>query len=295
MKSNLLTLLMLLSAGNFAMAQKQVNILQVPGINQYSKIDTAGTSVLPSGRFVTPAGKTIRITHDPFGLSISPDGKKAVTLHNGVVTLIDVATMNATRIPAYGKKKTSPLSNGSFLGVAFSPDSKTLYLSGGDNGAVIVYDAVNFVKTDSLTLNGKVGSKDYDDSFTSDLLFNADKNELLVLDRGNFRMVRIDLTTRKITASIDAGRQPFGLALSPDKKTAFVANVGMYSYPLITGATPKNADSIMISQHPYGDNTKESRGGTVIEGRKIPGVGSPSSPEAMSVFTIDLESNRVIN
>ncbi|MCO5945813.1 bifunctional YncE family protein/alkaline phosphatase family protein [Mucilaginibacter flavidus] len=284
-----------LFACNALYAQKQATILQVPGFDRYSKIDTAGTSVLPSGRFVKPAGKTIRITHDPFGLSISPDGKKAVTLHNGVLTLIDVATMDATRVPAFGKDKTSPLSGGSFLGVAFSPDSKTLYLSGGDNGSVIVYDAQNFVKTDSLTLNGKVGTKTYDDSFTSDLLFNADKNELLVLDRGNFRMVRIDLATKKITASIDAGRQPFGLALSPDKKTAFVANVGMYSYPLIKGATPKNADSIMISRHPYGDNTKESRQGTVVEGRRIPGVGSPSSPEAMSVFTIDLASNRVIN
>lgn len=276
-----------------AFAQKQVNILQVPGVNQYCKIDTAGTSVLPSGRFITPAGNTIRITHDPFGLSISPDGKKAVTLHNGVITLIDIATLNAIRVPAYGKKIQSPLPDGSFLGVAFSPDSKTLYLSGGDNGAVIVYDAEKFIKTDSLSLNGKAGSKDYDDSFTSDLLFNADKNELLVLDRGNFRLVRIDLATKKITASIDAGRQPFGLALSPDKKTAFVANVGMYAYPLISGATPQNADSIMISQHPYGDNTKESREGTVIEGRKIPGVGDPLSPEAMSVFTIDLVNNKV--
>lgn len=293
MKSNLLTLLVLLGAGNFALAQKQVNILQVPGINRYSKIDTAGTSVLPSGRFITPAGETIRITHDPFGLSVSPDGKKAVTLHNGVITLIDIASMNGIRVPAYGKKIASPLPNGSFLGVAFSPDSKTLYLSGGDNGAVIVYDAEKFIKTDSLSLNGNIGGKEYDDSFTSDLLFNTDKNELLVLDRGNFRLVRIDLGTKKITASINAGRQPFGLALSPDKKTAFVANVGRYAYPLISGATPQNADSIMISQHPYGDNTKESREGTVIEGRKIPGVGDPLSPEAMSVFTIDLASNQV--
>ena len=82
------------------------------------------------------------------------------------------------------------------------------------------------------------------------------------------------------------GRQPFGLALSPDSKTAFVANVGMYEYPLIEGATEKNYDSLMIPHHPYGDNTKESIEGTVVEGRKIPGVGSPLVPEAMSVFTI---------
>jgi len=291
----LLPLIIYLFISTISFAQKQVNILQVPGTDQYCKINANGISVLPSGRFVTPAGKTIRITHDPFGLSVSPDGKKAVTLHNGVIEIIDLASMNAVRVPSYDRQIKSPLPNGSFLGVAFSPDSKTLYLSGGDNGAVMVYDAEKFQRLDSLSLNGTVEGKAYDDSFTSDLLLNESKNELLVLDRGNFRLVRIDLVSKKITASIPAGRQPFGLALSPDKKTAFVANVGLYSYPLIEGATPKNADSIMISRHPYGNNTKESIEGTVVEGRKIPGVGSPSSPEAMSVFTIDLANNQVID
>ena len=277
-----------------AKAQKQVTVLQVPGIDRYCKIDQGGTSVLPSGRFVTPAGEMIRITHDPFGLSLSPDGKKAITLHNGVVTLIDLASMNATRTPKYGtKKKDLPFRDGSFLGVAFAPDSKTVYLSGGDNGAVFVFDTQKLQVTDSLSLNGEINGNIYEDSFTSDLIYNPVHHELLVLDRGNFRLVRIDLTTKTNTASIDVGRQPFGLALSPDRKTAFVANVGMYSYPLINGATPQNVDSIMITHHPYGDNTKESISGTTVEGRSIPGLGSTSSPEAMSVFTIDLASNKV--
>jgi YVTN family beta-propeller protein len=33
----------------------------------------------------------------------------------------------------------------------------------------------------------------------------------------------------------------------------------------------------------------------VVEGRKIPGVGSPKADEAMSVFTIDLKTNKVID
>lgn len=274
---------------------KPVNILTVPGAKEYCRIDTAATSVLPSGRYVTPAGNTIRITHDPFGVALSPDGSKAVTLHNGVITIIDLAAMKPLRVPSYDGSIASPLANSSFLGVAFSPDSKIVYLSGGDNGAVIVYDILQLKRLDSISLNGMVNGVDYDDSFTSDLLLNTSKNELLVLDRGNFRLVRIDLASRSITASVKVGRQPFGLALSPDKKMAFVANVGMYEYPLVTGATEKNYDSLMIPWHPYGDNTRESREGTVVAGRKVPGVGSPSSPEAMSVFTIDLASNKVID
>ncbi|MCW3091691.1 MAG: Phosphoesterase family protein [Ferruginibacter sp.] len=302
-----------------ATAQKQVNILQVPGISKFCTINEKGISVLPSGRLLSPAGNFIRITNDPFGMAISPDGKKAVTLHNGVFTIIDLATLKDIRVPGYERKLNSPLAHeplnvnpfspdstinnivptalphGSFLGVAFAKDSKTVYLSGGDNGAVIVYDIEKLQRIDSISLNGKVDSADFNDSFTSDLLLNENNNELLILDRGNFRMVRYDLSTKKITASIPAGRQPFGLALSADKKMAFIANVGMYSYPLVEDMTEENYNSMLIPHHPYGDNTKESIEGTEIEGKKIPGVGSPHSPEAMSVFTIDLASNKVID
>ncbi len=311
-------LLIFIVYGFIGKAQKQVTVLQVPGINQYCTINEKGVSVLPSGRLLTPAGNFIRITNDPFGMAISPDGKKAVTLHNGVFTIIELTSLKNTRVPGYSKQLNSPLTHeplgeneppqahsletvvspftkGSFLGVAFAPDSKTVYLSGGDNGAVIVYDIEKLQRTDSISLDGMVDGVAFDDSFTSDLLLNEAKNELLILDRGNFRLVRYDISKRKITASIQAGRQPFGLALSADKQTAFVANVGMYAYPLVKGMTKENYNSMVISHHPYGDNTKESIEGTEVDGKVIPGVGSPHSPEAMSVFTIDLATNKVVD
>ena len=268
-------------------------ILEVPGKSEICIIDENGTSVLPSGRTLTPAGELVRITHDPFGLAISPDGKKAVSLHNGIFSVIHTSDLNTTRIPSYDRSIVSPLSNGSFLGVAFDPDNKTIYLSGGDNGAVIVYDIEQMTRIDSISLNGMVDGKNFEDSFTSDLLYQNE--ELLILDRANFRMVRYDLQAKRITASIPVGRQPFGLAVSPDHQRAFVANVGMYSYPLVEGMTPENYNEMLISRHPYADNSKESIEGTVVEGKTIPGVGDPLSPDAMSVFTIDLTKNAVIN
>ena len=284
-----------------ATAQKSYPVLSVPATSEYAHIDTAGKSTLPSGRYVTPAGQTIRITHDPFGMALSPDGATTVTLHNGVFTIIDNSTLASIRVPSYDGTITSPLSRGSFLGVAFSPDSRTVYLSGGDNGAVISYDIASRRRLDSISLNGRIpaadpaDTTDYQDSFTSDLVYNAAAHELLVLDRGNFRMVRIDLDTKKITASVKTGRQPFGLALSPDHLTAFVANVGMYDYPLLPDLTPENFNTRLIPFHPYGDNTTESREGYTWQGRKIPGVGDPLAPAAMSVYSIDLATNRVID
>ena len=200
-------------------SQTPVEILTVPAGDKFAVINEAGSSILASGRFLTPAGNFVRITHDPFGMALSPDGKKSVALHNGVITIVDLQSMGTTRVPSYDNKIKSPLSHGSFLGVAFSKDSRTVYLSGGDNGAVIIYDIQNLARLDSISLDGVVDGTKFVDSFTSDLVLNESNNELLVLDRGNFRMVRLDLATKKITASIPVGRQPFGLALSPDNST----------------------------------------------------------------------------
>jgi DNA-binding beta-propeller fold protein YncE len=269
-----------------------VNYLSVPGYKELANIDANSYSVLPSGRYVSPAGQTIRITHDPFGLAISPDQKVAITMHENAITIIDLATMDQKRIPEYYNKKESPLLKGSFLGVAFNTHNNLVYLSGGDEGSVVVYDYVARKKVDSIYLDGVFNGKKYEGSFTSDLIYYAQKNELLILDRGNFRLVRYSLSSKKIIASIPTGRQPFGLAISPDQKTVLVANVGMYAYPLVEGTTKENLKSQYINWHPYGNNTKESIEGTEIEGKKIPGLGDPNVPDAMSVFCIDLVSNK---
>src|SRR6516164_6386210 len=165
----LLTALFTLVSFNIVVAQKVVEVLSVPGRTEYTHIDTAGISVLASGRYVTPAGKTLQIAHDPFGIAVSPDGSKTVTLHNGVFTIIDNNTQKSTMVgwigdipgndrreyalASYKNSIPSPLPNGSFLGVAFAKENNVVYLSGGDNGSVIEYDIANFKKLDSISLN----------------------------------------------------------------------------------------------------------------------------------------------
>ena len=93
-----------------ACTDKKIEILSVPAGNMPAVIRADGSAVLPSGRFLTPAGELIRITHDPFGMAVSPDGKKTVTLHDGVFTIIDLKSLNTIRVPSYDKKIKSPLS-----------------------------------------------------------------------------------------------------------------------------------------------------------------------------------------
>ncbi|MEK7253668.1 MAG: phosphoesterase, partial [Bacteroidota bacterium] len=281
---------------------KNVAILQVPGAAEYCKIDRSGVSVLPSGRYVSPAGKAIPISRAPYGLTVSGDNDRVLVLHNGVVTNIDLRFPDrAVRIPSYDKKIPAVLEGSSFLGAAFLPDGKLAWLSGGGTGNVVLFDAENNRKVLEISLNGEFplqgaggGGRKFEDSFTSDLAFDAKRNHLLVLDRGNNRLVKVDLATHKIIASIGVGRIPFGIAVSPDGSTAFVANVGLFEYPLVPGVTPENGGKMLLEFPAYGYPSKEAEQGTTYpDGRKIPGLGSPLAPEAMSVWTVDLEKNQV--
>ncbi|MFO0507658.1 MAG: YncE family protein, partial [bacterium] len=277
--------------------RRKVKILQVPGANEYAVINIKGNSVLPSGRYVTPVGETIRIDRAPYGLSISPDGKKVLVLHhNGTVTISDAFNLGVrVRIPSFDKKISPVMEGASFLGAAFSANSKLAYLSGGDLGKIVVLDVLTYRKVDQINLNGVFEGVDYQESFTSDLAIDYDRNELFALDRANNRLVRIDLQSKKIIASVKVGRIPFGIALSKDKKYALVANAGLFEYPAVPGVTKDNRDTMMLEKPPYGTFSKEMEDGVEVEGRKIPGLGSALVPEAMSVWTIDLASNRVID
>ena len=102
-------------------------------------IDGVRAAVLPNGRLVTPAGTEVNVqAPKPFGLALSPDGNMLATLNSGaapfsltLITQLDSATPTVKRIDV----------NASFMGVTFSPDSKRVYLSGGENGNIWVADA----------------------------------------------------------------------------------------------------------------------------------------------------------
>jgi DNA-binding beta-propeller fold protein YncE len=276
-------------------AQKTVSTLQVPGHDETAKINHAGPSVLPSGRYVTPAGQTVAVSNGAFGLARSPDEKTALILHhNGAISVVDLQgdSPQVQRLPAYGEDSK----RAAFLGVAFAPDGQKAYLSGGDAGNVAIFDVKKRAITGYFTLDTVFQGKKFKDSFTSDLCFNPSKNELLVLDRGNNRLVRLDLQTGLSTASIPVGRIPFGVSLSPDGSRALVANVGLYQYPLVPGVTPTNLDSMMLQFPVFGLPSEEAEEGvTLPDGRFIPGLGSALAEEAMSVWVVDLQQNRVVS
>ena len=180
------------------------------------------------------------------------------------------------------------------MGVAVSSDNRTLYLSGGDTGEVILFDLESCRRTAGISLNGDLSGTTFADSFIGDLALIPGTNRLLVLDQFNFRMVEIDLTTLQPTRSIPCGRFPFGLGILPDGSKAYVANVGMFDYPLVPEVDREHLGETGLKFPAYAFPSKEAEEGVEIDGRHIPGLGSLDVPDAVSVWAFDLSEWKVV-
>jgi YVTN family beta-propeller protein len=244
-----------------------------------TRISERGTTVLPSGRLLTPLGRSFRVAPHPFGLALSPNGKTLASASSGTgpfcVTLIDrFASPRLRQIPenAAGEKDVPSV----FMGLAFSRDSRALFVAGGDNGAVHLIDVSSGKPLAAISCNDAANPE----SYTGDLALSPDGRTLYVADQAHFRVAVVDVSARKVVGSVRVGRYPFALALSPDGRRLWVANVGSYEYRPIEGGT--------LPYPAFGVPSREAVVGVTVDGKRVPGLGSPNAPEALSVWALDV-------
>ena len=268
--------------------------LRAPAGARPVRIDPVGETVLPNGRLITPLGKHVKVAPHPYGLALSPDGQTLVTANSGtspfsfsIITDLTSPEPQVVQVPP-GPKSRDADPDSVFLGVAIAPDNRTLYLSEGNNGRVGIFDLVTHQRLGSVSLDGLFQGKTYRNSLPGELKLSPDGRRLVVLDLAHFRLVIIDLASKQILSSLPVGRMPFGLALSPGGRRAYVSNVGMFQYSLVPGYDPADPRHTGLDFPAFGFPSKEAEEGTVVDGKKIPGLGDPNVPESNSLWVIDL-------
>jgi len=249
--------------------------------------------VLPGGRLLSPYGEQFTTGPGPFGLAISPDGKRVVTANSGP-DYFSLSFLEANGIRNVSAVKRDDNDKGddddwhsSFMGLAFeSPD--VLYAADGESGRVRAIDPQAGRTLHVMRLNGG----GFGDSFSGDLALDKARRILYVVDQTNFRVVVFDLGTRERIASVRVGRLPFAMTLSPDARRLYVTNIGMFEYKALPGIDPKDGQATGLPFPAFGFPSKEARDGVRARTARgeidVPGLGDPNVAESNSVAVLDV-------
>jgi YVTN family beta-propeller protein len=270
-------------------------IISAPAGNKFTNIDKTGKTVIPNGRYITPAGKNIVTAPHPYGLTLSPDGNTAVTANSGINPLSITIVRNilsqhpeVQQIPP-GPSTDKGVLASVFMGLAISPDNKTIYVAGGQENKIFLFDVNSGEKKGAIDCSFVSEKVDYTHGYIGDLKLTKDGKTLYAVDQIGFRMVVVDTKTKALKHSVPVGRYPFGICLSPDEKKAYVANVGMFEYALIRDGSGDGSKVKTIDFPAFGYGSKEMIEGIENDTILIPGLGDLNAIEAFSVFAINLD------
>ncbi len=273
-------------------------IALAPAGSEYTSINKEGTTVIPNGRLLTPTGKQITVAPHPFGLTISPDGKTIITSNSGtgpfsisIIQDYNSEIPNVKQIPETLNPEEGLL-EAAFMGLAISPDNSKVYVAGGQQNRIYIFDLKTFEKLGEISCNKSFDDSDYSDGYIGDMILNKKGDRLYVVDQIGFRMMVIDTEKKQVIHNVKTGRYPFGIALSPDEKTAYVANVGMFEYSYIKSLDKNRLKETALRFPATAYGSEEMKTGIKNDTLEVEGLGDPNAPESFSVWGIDLTKEK---
>ena len=288
-------ILLTISCGENTLKNKPSWLVSTPAGNEFARIDKTGKTVIPNGRFIAPAGKSFVVAPHPYGLTVSPDGMTAVTANSGInplsITIIrNVLSENpeVQQVPPGSSTDAGVLAS-VFMGLAISPDNQTIYVAGGQENLIYLFDVKTGAKKGVINCSSVSGGNDYSHGYIGDLKLSKDGKTIYAVDQIGFRMVVVDTEARTLKHSVPVGRYPFGICLSPDEKKVYVANVGMFQYSFIKESPKEGAKIKPISFPAFAYGSKEMKEGIENDTISVAGLGDPNAPESFSIFAINIE------
>jgi DNA-binding beta-propeller fold protein YncE len=176
---------------------------------------TDGTTLLPNGWRIAPAGTHLPLSTLPLNIALSPDGRFAVVSNNGLakpsLMTIDLTTWTV--------KNTTAL-DAAWYGLAWSPDGKSVYVGGASLNNVQEFTFADGLLTKARTfaLPAQTG-----DTFAGGLAVSPNGRTLFVTRVFALSLSAIDLTTGQVTQTVTLPAEPYAVIASPDGTTLYVS------------------------------------------------------------------------
>lgn len=237
------------------------------------------TSFTPYNTALTPAGQQIKLGDFPMGGALSPDGSYLVVSNDGQGTqslqVIDTASNKVVQTIEY--KSPEAL----YLGVAFSPDGKTLYASAGGNNKIRQFSFTNgqLSEKQAIMLKGSQNSNFY----PADLSVSSDGAFLYVANNLDHSVSKIDVASQKIVQTVSVGKNPYTALLAKNGKTLYVSNWGESSVTVLNPETMEVKKTIPTELHP-----------NAIAENPVTGDIYVSNSDDDSISIIDSKSQKVV-
>ena len=275
-------------------------IISAPAGQAYCTIDSTGVSVIPNGRLIEPYGRTFRTAPHPFGLALSQDGTIAVTANSGTsplsITILQYLNME---YPVIHQVPPGPATDRGvlasvFMGLAVSPDNRTVYVSGGQENVIYLFDVESGESKGFIDCKYEDGEHDFTHGYLGDMVLNQDGDLVYVVDQINFLLLVIDLDKQQVIHRVKVGRYPFGVCLSPDEKKVYVANVGMFVYTRLASLRSDSIAMTSLEYPAFGYLSEAMVDGIHNDSVNIPGLGEPNVPESFSVWTVDVSGKEPV-
>ena len=225
-----------------------VGCQQSPQTTASSATELSGPPRLPTGARLDPVAAAWQVGSMPLAMTLAPGGGQIVVLLNGWreqgIQVIDRQT---------GQIAQTLLQPAAFLGLAFSPDGRSLYASGGNQDVVYRYDwrGGRATLADSFPLAVKQPNRSGTSS-PAGLAASRDGSRLYVAENLADSLAVIDVSTKRVVQRFATERYPYGVVVAPDGRV-FVSAWGGNTVSVFT----PNADGglqadgrLRVARHP---------------------------------------------
>jgi len=202
---------------------------------------------LPTGARLDPAGRLHDVGALPLALVASPDGRRLVLSLNGYrdhgVQIVDRQTGEITQ---------TLVQPAAFIGLAFSPDGKRLYASGGNEDVVYAYDWADGRASASDTILLAIKKKESSGTrYPAGIGVSPDGATIYVAENLADSLAVVDVATGRVTQRVATERYPYGVAVAADG-TVYVSAWGGSTVSVFTPSNKALAPvaRISVGRHP---------------------------------------------
>jgi YVTN family beta-propeller protein len=213
---------------------------------------------LPTGWFLSPAGKQVKVGDLPLGLAISPDGRFAAVTHAGWhakgFDLVDLE--NGTHLQNVRLADT-------WLGIEFIDGGKTLAVAAGHSNRVLLFPMTDgrAGSADTIVIGPRwsaggqypQGKKiDYGPGaiWVTGISADESKQRLYVTSRLDSALNVCDTRERKLLERIPLNAVPYTCLVSRDGKRIYVSLWSHAKLAVVDAATLAITQTIAVGEHP---------------------------------------------